>query len=93
MERRSFVLTVPAVEFGEGRRVAAGQLGGAPEGRGRQTGDQRGVARLCRPITEEQEQLETGLYLQTSDPINQSQSLSASKCCLGRVKPSPGQLP
>lgn len=57
MERRSFVLTVPAVEFGEGRRMAAGQLGGAPEGRGRQTGDQRGVARLCRPTTEEQEEV------------------------------------
>lgn len=28
----SLILTVPAVEFGEAWRVAAGQLGGAPEG-------------------------------------------------------------
>lgn len=52
--REELMLTVPAVEFGEARRVTAGQLGGAPEGRRRQTGNQRGVAHLCRPITEEE---------------------------------------
>lgn len=51
--REEMVLTVPAVEFGEAGRVTAGQLGGAPEGRRRQTGNQRGVAHLCRPKKEE----------------------------------------
>lgn len=52
--REELLLTVPAVEFGEARRMTAGQLGGAREGRRRQTGNQRGVAHLCRPITEEE---------------------------------------
>lgn len=40
-------LTVSPVEFGEGGRVAAGQLGGAPEGPRRQVGQQRAVTLLC----------------------------------------------
>lgn len=60
----SLLLTVSAVEFGEARRVAAGQLGGAPEGGWRQTGNQRGVARPCRPITKQNGSTwsQTGLY-------------------------------
>lgn len=47
------VLTVSAVELGEAGRVAAGQLGGAPEGVRSQAGNQRAVARLCWPITKQ----------------------------------------
>lgn len=41
-------LTVSPVELGEAGGVAAGQLGGAPEGRRRQAGKERAVAVLCR---------------------------------------------
>lgn len=41
-------LTVPPVELGEAGGVATGQLGGAPEGRRRQAGEERAVAALCQ---------------------------------------------
>lgn len=41
-------LTISPVELGEAGGVAAGQLGGAPEGRRRQAGKERAVAVLCR---------------------------------------------
>lgn len=50
MKFNELFLTFSPVEFGEARSVAAGQLGGAPEGRRRQIGHQRAVAHLCEPI-------------------------------------------
>lgn len=46
-------LTFSPVEFGEARRVTAGQLGGAPEGCWRQIGHERAVTLLCQPITKQ----------------------------------------
>lgn len=51
-------LTVSPVEFGEARRVTAGQMGGAPEGRRRQIGHQRAVTHLCQPITKQKKSTE-----------------------------------
>lgn len=84
----SLVLTVSAVEFGEARCVAAGQLGGAPEGGRQQTGNQSGVARLCQPVTKQNRStwLKMGLHLDCNKRLKAE--LLAFKFYVCRVSPT-----